>query len=108
MPIQTPSADEAEKPPIGPFGRVNIFFRLAAGLVVLFVVTIFALIAVLFGDPAAPIAKLLDKIGMQLIVGEMCAILIMGTLAMTIDRRSAAQASTAYTDAPVKDETADE
>lgn len=87
---QTP---ESNPPPAAPahrpFSNVNIFFRLAAGLVALFVVTIFSLIAVLFGDPAAPIAKLLDQIGMQLIIGEMCAILIVGTLAMTIDRRSA-------------------
>ena len=52
----------------------------------LFVVTIFALIAILFGDPAAPIAKLLDRYGMRLIVGEMCAILLAGTSAMTVDR----------------------
>lgn len=51
--------------------------------------TIFALVAILFGDPNAPAAKLLDKVGMQLIVGEMCAILIVGTLAMTVDRYAA-------------------
>ena len=76
-----------EQPAARPFGNVNLFFRLAAGLVALFVVTIFALIATMLGDPAAPVARLLDKYGMQLIVGEMFAILIVGTLAMTIDRR---------------------
>lgn len=83
----TPDTDTPPAQPARPFGNVNIFFRLAAGLVALFVVTIFALIATMFGDPAAPVAKLLDRYGMQLIVGEMFAILIVGTLAMTIDRR---------------------
>ena len=70
------------------WGHVNIFFRLAAGLVALFVITIFGLIAILFGDPAAPVARLLDRIGLQLIVGELFAILVVGTFAMTFDRRS--------------------
>ncbi len=85
MPEET-SQLKLESPPV--LGRVNIFFRIAAGFVGLFVVTIFSLIAVLFGDPAAPLARWLDRVGMQLIVGEMCAILIVGTLAMTVDRRS--------------------
>ncbi|MES2790261.1 MAG: hypothetical protein V4719_11670 [Planctomycetota bacterium] len=72
---------------------VNLFFRMAAGLVLLFVITIFALIAILFGDPAAPIAKLLDRYGMQLIIVEMCAILITGALAMTVDRWQVLRAS---------------
>lgn len=84
-----PARDGITLPPEPVKGRVNVFFRLATGLVALFVVTIFALIAVLFGDPKAPIAILLDRIGMQLIVGEMCAILVVGTLAMTVDRRTA-------------------
>jgi hypothetical protein len=71
-----------------PSGRVNVFFRMAAILVALFVMTIFALIAIMFGDPAAPVAMWLDRYGMQLIIGEMCAILIVGTLAMTVDRRT--------------------
>lgn len=87
-----PTDLEANVPaePAGPnvFGRVNVFFRIAAGLVGMFVITIFALIAVLFGDPAAPMARFLDRFGMQLIVGELCAILIIGTLAMTVDRNS--------------------
>ena len=70
---------------------VNLFFRMAAGLVLVFVVTIFALIAILFGDPAAPVAKFLDQYGMQLIVVEMIAILVTGALAMTIDRWQARQ-----------------
>jgi hypothetical protein len=75
-----------------PFG-VNLFFRIAAGMVLVFVITIFALIAILFGDPAAPVAKWLDQNGMRLIIGEMCAILVTGALAMTVDRRQALRAA---------------
>ena len=62
-------------------------------MVLVFVITIFALIAILFGDPAAPVAKWLDQNGMRLIVGEMCSILVTGALAMTVDRRQALRAA---------------
>lgn len=62
-------------------------------MVLVFVITIFALIAILFGDPAAPVAKWLDQNGMRLIIGEMCAILVTGALAMTVDRREALRAA---------------
>ncbi len=90
MPPDLIPSDPASTPnsaPPRPALGVNLFFRIAAALVLIFVVTIFALIAILFGDPAAPVAKFLDRYGMQLIVGEMIAILVVGALAMTIDRR---------------------
>lgn len=93
-PTVTPDAEAQPGTPRPPFG-VNLFFRIAAGLVLLFVVTIFALIAILFGDPAAPISQWLDQHGMQLIIGELCAILIIGALAMTIDRWQAIRAASA-------------
>ena len=90
MSAETPApGSDATPPPGEPVrSRINIFFRLAAALVAVFVITIFSLIAAVFGDPAAPMALLLDKIGLQLILGEMFAILIVGTLAMTVDRRT--------------------
>ena len=81
-PVMLPVEPGKGHPPAG----VNVFFRIAVGLVLSFVITIFALIAVLFGDPAAPVAKLLDQIGMSLIMGEMFAILIVGVFALTFDR----------------------
>ena len=89
-----PEAATSLTAPRRPALGVNLFFRMAAGLVLVFVVTIFALIAILFGDPAAPVAKFLDRYGMQLIVGEMVAILVTGALAMTIDRWQASRPST--------------
>lgn len=88
-----PAGDEMAPLPEPVKHHVNVFFRLATGMVVVFVVTIFALIAIMFGDPKAPIAILLDRIGMQLIVGEMCAILVVGALAMTVDRRAVKQST---------------
>ncbi|MDB5336764.1 MAG: hypothetical protein JWN70_2383 [Planctomycetaceae bacterium] len=90
-PVPDDAATTPSTSPRPPFG-VNLFFRIAAGLVLVFVITIFALIAILFGDPAAPVAKWLDQHGMRLIVGEMCAILVTGALAMTIDRWQALRA----------------
>lgn len=78
-------ANPDETPP-APLLHVNVFYRLAAGIVVLFVITVFAMIANLLGDPRAPAAQFLDKYALHLIVLETCGILISGTLAMTIDR----------------------
>lgn len=85
-PVADSKSVESDSVPVRGALGVNVFFRLAAALVLLFVITIFALIAILFGDPQAPIARFLDHYGMQLIIGEMCAILMTGTLAMTVDR----------------------
>jgi hypothetical protein len=71
--------------------HVNLFYRLAAGLVVMFVITVFAMIANLLGNPKALVARLLDKYALHLIVCETIGILITGTLAMTIDKSQAAE-----------------
>ena len=65
----------------------NPFFQLAAFSSVLFIVTILALVASVFGDERAPLARLLDRyIGVILAV-EVVAILLTGFLALYIDRR---------------------
>ena len=89
---------EANPTPAPPL-HVNLFFRLAAGLVVLFVITIFAMIANLLGDPRAPVAQFLDRYALHFIIGETIGILITGTLAMTID-----QANTSPPAVPLSDE----
>lgn len=66
--------------------RVNIFFRLTALSGALFIVTIFALVAVVFGDPDAPVARFLNEHGGRLIAGEVGLTLTSGLLAMTVDR----------------------
>lgn len=79
------ASSEQPAPPL----HVNLFYRLSAGLVVLFVITVFAMIANLLGNPKAPAARFLDQYALHLIVLETIGILVTGTLAMTIDRRQA-------------------
>lgn len=66
--------------------RAGLLFRLTAVAGAVFVVTIFALVAALLGDPEAPPAKFLNRHGTSLIVGEVGVILVLGLLAMTVDR----------------------
>ena len=66
---------------------MNPFFRLVALAGALFVVTILALVAVPFGDPAAPVAQWLNRNGGVLIGAEVALILVLGFLAMLVDRR---------------------
>jgi hypothetical protein len=65
---------------------VNVFFRLAALAVAVFIMTIFALVASLFGNPQAPLGRLLNQFGGALIAGEVVIILVVACLAMTVDR----------------------
>src|SRR5438105_1170984 len=65
----------------------NLFFPLAALSSVVFIVTILALVAGVFGDQRAPLAQLLDRYAGRLLAGEVAAILITGFLAMFVDRR---------------------
>jgi membrane protein DedA with SNARE-associated domain len=65
----------------------NFFFPLAAFCSALFIVTIFALVASVFGDPRAPLARLFDRYAGCLFAGEVAAVLITGFLALFVDRR---------------------
>ena len=64
----------------------NLFFPLAAGLGVLFCVTVLAVSAAMFGDPAAPVAIALDAYGGAILAAEVGGILLAGFGAMTVDR----------------------
>lgn len=70
----------------------NPFFFLAAFSSALFIVTILALVASVFGDERAPLARLLDQFAGRLIGCEVAAILVTGFLAMFIDRRQTLRA----------------
>jgi len=65
----------------------NPFFFLAAFASALFIITILALVASVFGDNQSPLARLLDQFAGRLIGGEVAAILVTGFLAMFVDRR---------------------
>lgn len=53
---------------------------------VVFILTILALIASLFGNPEAPVSKWLDANGNKLLMWEFVAIIFLSLLAMTVDR----------------------
>lgn len=65
----------------------NPFFPLSAFCAALFVVTILALVASVFGDARAPLAGLLNEYGGVLMSGEVAATLLTGFLALFVDRR---------------------
>ncbi len=73
--------------PDPPPSRSNPFFPLAAFCSVLFIITILALVASVFGDPRAPLDRLFDRYAGRLIAGEVAAILLTGFLALFVDRR---------------------
>jgi hypothetical protein len=64
----------------------NPFFSLCAGLSVAFVITVFALVATMLGDPKSPVNAFLDAHGLTVIAVEVVGILISGVLAMVVDR----------------------
>ena len=66
--------------------RVNPLFHLAAFSTALFIITIFALVAVMFGDQTAPPVRFLNRYGGALVLGEVAGIFVFGLLAMTVDR----------------------
>jgi preprotein translocase subunit SecG len=67
----------------------NPFFPLTAILAAIFVLTVLALVASTFGNDRAPLARLLDSHGTLLIVIEVAAILLVGLLALVVDRSRA-------------------
>ncbi len=71
----------------GPGAKPTLFFRLVVPATSVFVITILALIAVLFGDERAPLAQVLNRYGNTLLVLEFVAIIVLSILAMALDRR---------------------
>ncbi len=74
------TADETPPPPL------NIFFRLAVFLGIIFVMTIFAFVAAIFGDPKSPIIRTVNQYGGQIILWEVVALLIVAVMAMMLDQ----------------------
>ncbi len=69
-----------------PQTKPTLFFRLIVPATVVFIMTILALIAALFGDPSAPVSIWLDANGNKLLAWEFCIVLALAFLAMGIDR----------------------
>ena len=69
-----------------PRTQPTLFFKLVIPATVLFIGTILALIACLFGNPDAPVGKWLEANGNTLLIWEFVAVVVLSLLAMTIDR----------------------
>lgn len=69
-----------------PKTKPGLLFRLVVPATVVFILTILALIASLFGDPKAPVSKWLNANGNQLLIFEFIAVVVLSVLAMTVDR----------------------
>ncbi|MEZ6059763.1 MAG: hypothetical protein R3C19_05325 [Planctomycetaceae bacterium] len=64
----------------------GLLFRLIVPATAVFVVTILATIACLFGDPRAPVARWFEAHVNKLLLGELVAVVVLSLLAMTVDR----------------------
>ncbi len=71
----------------GPGSPPGLLFRLVVPATAVFIVTILSLIAVLFSDERAPLAKFLNRNGNSLLVAEFVVIIVLSILAMIVDRR---------------------
>ncbi len=65
----------------------NLFFRLVIAAGTVFVVTIFALLVLPFGNSQSPVSRFLNQYGGIMIAIEVGATLVFAFLAMVIDRR---------------------
>lgn len=66
----------------------GILFHCAAAATAAFIITVLAMVATLFGDPAAPINAWLDQYGARILLCEIAAITILGIAAMVVDQRN--------------------
>ena len=70
----------------GPGSPASLLFRLIVPATAIFIVTVMSLIAVVFSDQKAPVAKFLNAYGSKLLVVEFVAVMGLSLLAMTVDR----------------------
>lgn len=65
----------------------RILFQLTAVVTTLFVITILAMVAMMLGDPKAPINVWFNRQGTMVLLVEVAAIVILGLAAMNADSR---------------------
>lgn len=69
-----------------PGSPASLLFRLVVPVCAVFILTILALIASVFGDPRAPVAQWFDQHAGTLLTVEFLATMVLALLAMAIDR----------------------
>ena len=70
----------------GPGSRPSLLFRLVVPATSIFIVTILSLIAVLFSDERAPVARFLNRHGNTLLTVELIVVVVLAFVAMAVDR----------------------
>jgi len=70
----------------GPGSKAGFLFKLIVPFAAVFIVTILAMIAIVFSDPRAPIARFLDRHGNILLTVEFVAVIVVTLAAMILDR----------------------
>jgi hypothetical protein len=70
----------------GPGAPTSVLFRLIVPATAVFIVTVMSLIAVVFSDQRAPVARFLNAHGTRLLVVEFIVVMGLSFLAMTVDR----------------------
>jgi hypothetical protein len=65
----------------------RVLFALTAAVATAFVITILAMIAMMLGEPTAPVNRWFENYGGTLMLVEVIGIVIFGIAAMTADRR---------------------
>lgn len=70
----------------GPGAPASLLFKLVIPATAIFIVTVMSLIAVVFSDQRAPVARFLNEHGTTLLVVEFIAVMGLSFLAMTVDR----------------------
>ena len=70
----------------GPGAPASLLFKLIVPATAIFIITIMSLIAVVFSDQQAPVAKFLNEHGTKLLLVEFAAVMGLSFMAMTVDR----------------------
>lgn len=81
----------------GPGSPPSLLFRLVIPATSVFIITILSMIAVIFSDERAPVARFLNRHGNRLLLIEFIVVLVLGVLAMIIDRRKILKAQKSET-----------
>jgi hypothetical protein len=84
--MESASPDEPQSSPKSASAR-NPFFPMVLFAVTVFIITILAMVAVIFSDPRAPVAKFLDANADRLIIAEVVVTLFLGLCALVVDRK---------------------
>jgi hypothetical protein len=71
----------------------RILFQLTALSTTVFVITILSMVAMMLGDPAAPINIWFNRHGTVVLLTEVAAVVILGLAAMNADQRETRRAN---------------